>query len=181
MLNRALSITRLADLSSIYVPIYTPTHSAVQKCGLSPFVQFNDLSRYHTSAIIASAIESNSLPYRLKHNPLTMADTVSKLNWVRSTSLASLSVCLPLPISEKGYRDTLEHKQQLKPTLSLLDRISTQDVSGEGVFRKRFSDIFIYKSTDKRCVWRSSRCKRIAIQHATTNRVSGKALLDFQR
>ncbi|KAL0143969.1 tubulin domain-containing protein [Mucor lusitanicus] len=127
MLNRALSITRLADLSSIYVPIYTPTHAAVQKCGLSPFVQFNDLSRYHTSAMIASAIESNSLPYRLKHNPMTMADTVSKLNWVRSTNLASLSVCLPLPISETGYTGTLEDKQPLKPTLPLLDRMSTHD------------------------------------------------------
>lgn len=128
MLNRALSITRLSDLSSIYVPIYTPTQSSIQRCGLSSYLQFNELSRYHTSAIIASAIESNSLPYRLKHNPLTMADTVSKLNWVRSTSLASLSVSLPLPISENGYTDTLENNQQLKPTLSFLDRVAVQDV-----------------------------------------------------
>lgn len=128
MLNRALSITRLSDLSSIYVPIYTPTQSSTQRCGLSSYLRFNELSRYHTSAIIASAIESNSLPYRLKHNPLTMADTVSKLNWVRSTSLASLSVSLPLPISENGYTDTLENNQQLKPTLSFLDRVAVQDV-----------------------------------------------------
>lgn len=128
MLNRALSITRLSDLSSIYVPIYTPTQSSIQRCGLSSYLRFNELSRYHTSAIIASAIESNSLPYRLKHNPLTMADTVSKLNWVRSTSLASLSVSLPLPISENGYTDTLENNQQLKPTLSFLDRVAVQDV-----------------------------------------------------
>lgn len=128
MLNRALSITRLADLSSIYVPIYTPTQSAIQKCGLSSYIQFNELSRYHTSAIIATAIESNSLPYRLKHNSMTMAETVSKLNWVRSTRLASLSVSLPLPISENGYTDTLENNPVLKPTLSLLDRVKTQEV-----------------------------------------------------
>ncbi|KAG2207128.1 hypothetical protein INT46_003531 [Mucor plumbeus] len=127
MLNRALSITRLSNFSSIYVPIYTPTQSSIQKCGLSSYLRFNELSRYHTSAIIASAIESNSLPYRLKHNPLTMADTVSKLNWVRSTSLASLSVSLPLPISENGYTDTLENNQQLRPTLSFLDRVAVQD------------------------------------------------------
>lgn len=128
MLNRALSITRLSDLSSIYVPIYTPTQSYIQKCGSSSYLRFDELSRYHTSAIIASAIESNSLPYRLKHNPLTMADTASKLNWVRSTSLASLSVSLPLPISENGYTDTLENNQQLKPMLSFLDRVAIQDV-----------------------------------------------------
>lgn len=163
-------MTRLADLSSIYVPIYTPTHTAVQKCGLSPFVQFNDLSRYHTSAIIASAIESNSLPYRLKHNPMTMADTVSKLNWVRSTSLASLSVCLPLPISEKGYTHTLEHNHQLKPTLSLLDRISAQDVSLQ--IEHNGGGLFIDTLIEKGRLWRGSGCKRIAIQHETTNRVS---------
>ncbi|CEP09224.1 hypothetical protein [Parasitella parasitica] len=127
MLNRALSITRLADLSSIYVPIYTPTQSAIKKCGLSPYMQFNELSRYHTSAIIASAIESNSLPYRLKHNAMTMVDAVGKLNWVRSTSLASLYVTLPLPISKNGYGDTLENSQNMNPTLLLLDRFSEHD------------------------------------------------------
>jgi hypothetical protein len=132
MLNRALGITRLAELSSIYVPIYTPTKSAVEKAGLSPYLKFNEYSRYHTSAIIAAAIETNMLPYRLKHNPITMADTVSKLNWVRSTSLASLSVSLPLPILKGGYVSTIEtfkNSHQLRPTLQLLDRISMTEVT----------------------------------------------------
>lgn len=124
-------MTRLAELSSIYIPIYTPTMTATQRCGLSPYLYFNEHSRYHTSAIIAAAIETNSLPYRLKHNPVTMAETVSKLNWVRSTSLAALSVCIPLPISKNGYIDTIEtftKKEQLRPTLTLLDRISNAQV-----------------------------------------------------
>lgn len=105
--------------------------TATKQCGLSPYLYFNEQSRYHTSAIIAAAIETNSLPYRLKHNSITMAETVSKLNWVRSTSLASLSVSIPLPISKNGYIDTIEtftKKEQLRPTLSLLDRISTAEV-----------------------------------------------------
>lgn len=125
MLNRALGITRLADLSSIYVPIYTPTSSHQ----LSPYLHFNEYSRYHTSAIIASAIETNSLPFRLKNNSSTMAETISKLNWVRSTRLASLSVSVPLPILNNGYIDTLEKfktQQQLRPTLPLIDRVSTE-------------------------------------------------------
>lgn len=117
-------MTRLAELSSIYVPIYTPTIKAAQQCGLSPnYLQFNELSRYHTSALIAAAIETNLLPYRLKKNPITLADTVSKLNWVRSTSLASLAVSVPLPISKNGYVETVETFKQLRPTLSLLDRV----------------------------------------------------------
>jgi hypothetical protein len=124
MLNRAFGMARLSELSSIYVPIYTPTLIAAQRCGLSPhYLQFNDMSRYHTSAIIAAAIETNSLPYRIKKNPITLADTVSKLNWVRSTRLASLAVSVPLPISKSGYIETLENFNKLRPTLSLLDRV----------------------------------------------------------
>lgn len=61
-----------------------------------------------------------------------MADTVSKLNWVRSTSLASLSVSLPLPILKSGYIptvETLRNMKQLRPTLQLLDRTSTTEVN----------------------------------------------------
>jgi hypothetical protein len=142
MLNRALGITRLSDLSSIYVPIYTPTQSH----GLSPYLHFNEYSRYHTSAIIASAIETNSLPFRLKNNPLTMAETISKLNWVRSTSLASLSVSVPLPIMKNGYIDTLETfktQKLLRPTLSLLDRVSTE-VKIQMVILAFYSSRFVY-------------------------------------
>ncbi|CAO3655803.1 unnamed protein product [Mucor hiemalis] len=132
ILNRALGITRLAELSSIFVPIYTPTKAAVDKAGLSPYLNFNEYSRYHTSAMIAAAIETNTLPYRLKHNPITMADTVSKLNWVRSTSLASLSFTVPLPILQNGYISTVEtfkNKNQLRPTLDLLDRVTKGSLS----------------------------------------------------
>ncbi|KAI9261367.1 tubulin domain-containing protein [Helicostylum pulchrum] len=139
ILNRAFGMTRLAELSSMYIPIYTPTMAATKNSGLSPYLYFDEYSRYHTSAIIAAAIETNSLPYRLKHNSVTMAETISKLNWVRNTSLASLSVSLPLPISEKGYIETVEtmiKKTQLRPTISLLDRISTTkkiDTYGESI------------------------------------------------
>ncbi|KAI9338876.1 tubulin domain-containing protein [Pilaira anomala] len=139
ILNRAFGMTRLAELSSIYIPIYTPTMTAVKTSGLSPYLYFNEFSRYHTSAIIAAAIETNSLPYRLKTNSITMAETISKLNWVRNTSLASLSVSLPLPITKNGYIETIEtltKPQQLRPTLSLLDRLSTLekiDTYGESI------------------------------------------------
>ncbi|KAI8094975.1 tubulin domain-containing protein [Gilbertella persicaria] len=124
MLNRSLGLTRLAELSSIY------------QCGLSPYVQFNEMSRYHTSAMIAAALETHSLPYRLKQNSITMADTVSQLNWVRNTRLAALSVCLPLPILKTGYTDTLNmlKPNEMKPMLSLLDKVSKEmkkDVYGE--------------------------------------------------
>ncbi|KAI8880500.1 tubulin nucleotide-binding domain-like protein [Backusella circina FSU 941] len=75
ILNRALSMSRLSESSS-------------------------DYSLYHTSAIIAAAIDTVTLPFRLKRNPITFADCVHRLNWVRSSKLASLSVSFPLPIYE---------------------------------------------------------------------------------
>jgi hypothetical protein len=40
-LNRALSITHLSELSSVYVPIYTPTEKALKTSNLQPYLQFN--------------------------------------------------------------------------------------------------------------------------------------------
>lgn len=129
MLNRAFSTTRLTDLSSVFVPIYTPTVSNIKKSGLSPYISFNEHSRYHTSAIIAAAIETNLLPYRLKKNPITLADTINKLNWAKSTKLASLSVSVPLPLSKNEHYKILAQTSNSKPAvpiLSLLDRVSTE-------------------------------------------------------
>ncbi|RCH80540.1 hypothetical protein CU098_008284, partial [Rhizopus stolonifer] len=70
-----------------------------------------EYSKYHTSAIIAAAIETNSLPYRLKKNSLTLADSIARLSYVRGTKLATLSVSLPFV---KGSTDIL----------TLLDRFS---------------------------------------------------------
>ncbi|KAI8978022.1 tubulin domain-containing protein [Pilobolus umbonatus] len=100
ILNRSISLTQISELSSIY-----------------------EYSTYHTSAIIAAGIESNLLPYRLKKNPIAMADNINKLSWVRSTKLGYLSITLPLPISSNGYEDTLHNHttKQLKPTLSYLN------------------------------------------------------------
>ncbi|KAI7903450.1 tubulin domain-containing protein [Cokeromyces recurvatus] len=137
-LNRILSMAHLTDLSSIYIPIYTPTQTAIQQCGLSPYIRFNETSRYHTSAIIAAAVETNSLPYRLKNNSITISDAINKLSWARNTRLASLSMSFPLPISEKGYSNTLENcisNRQLKPVLSFLEQTTHKsvDVYGEVV------------------------------------------------
>lgn len=104
----------------------------MEKAGLSPYLKFNEYSGYHTSAVIAAAIDTNTLPYRLKHNPIAMADTVSRLNMARSTSLASLSVTVPLPILQNGYIPTVEtfkNTAQLRPTLELLDRVSKSSLT----------------------------------------------------
>ncbi|RCH82943.1 Protein dml1 [Rhizopus azygosporus] len=109
-LNRALSMTRLGELSSIYVPIYTPTKTSLQKSHLQSDLVFNENSRYHTSAIIAAAIETNSLPFRLKKNAATLAESVSRLTYVRNTKLATLSVTLPLLKEKKGPLSLLDYE-----------------------------------------------------------------------
>ncbi|KAG1381069.1 hypothetical protein G6F61_003495 [Rhizopus arrhizus] len=122
-LNRALSITHLSELSSVYVPIYTPTEKALKTSNLQPYLHFNEYSRYHTSAIIAAAIETNSLPYRLKKNSITLADSISRLSYVRNTKLATLSVSLPFM---KGNTSSL-------PLLSHATKIEKEDVYSQTI------------------------------------------------
>ncbi|KAI8988227.1 tubulin domain-containing protein [Mycotypha africana] len=129
MLNRALSLTRLSQLASVYIPIYTPTNAMADKCGLSSYLQFNDNSKYHTSAIVAAAIDNNSIPYRLTRPQLSMGDVMTKIVQANNSRLASLSVSIPLPILAKGYRETMEtfkFDDQLKPLLPLLQSYSKQ-------------------------------------------------------
>ncbi|KAI9319976.1 tubulin domain-containing protein, partial [Dichotomocladium elegans] len=94
-LNRALAMTRLLDLSSAYIPLSTP-------------------------AILAAAIETVSLSYRMKHHPATMSDLTSKLNGQGSTKLAGLAVALPLPFKNEGFSATVEQfHDDIVPLLDL--------------------------------------------------------------
>lgn len=51
---------------------------------------------YHTSAIVAAAIESASIPWRLKKRAVLMSEVVGAVNWQGNHNIASLGACLPL-------------------------------------------------------------------------------------
>ncbi|ORZ01731.1 tubulin domain-domain-containing protein [Syncephalastrum racemosum] len=68
LLNRALSMARLSEHSTTYIPLYTPTSQQLKHV---PYIHANSHLLYHTSAILAAAIETVSLNYRqVERSPL---------------------------------------------------------------------------------------------------------------
>ncbi|OZJ03183.1 hypothetical protein BZG36_03322 [Bifiguratus adelaidae] len=93
-LNKALSLAHLADKASCYIPL----EPSVLPSRLSKYVEIKRHLPFHTSAILATAIEVISTPYRAKKNRIPMQDIISRVNWRLSTKLANLDIILPLPI-----------------------------------------------------------------------------------
>ncbi|OAD75257.1 hypothetical protein PHYBLDRAFT_143515 [Phycomyces blakesleeanus NRRL 1555(-)] len=142
-LNRAFSIARLTKLSSLYVPLYTPTPKRMAYSSRSPYIHpkshkaYQYELMYHTSAILSTAIETASLPYRLKKNGTSLSEMVSRLNWHGNTYVGGLESVLPLPIVRTGYNDTLETNNVLPiidhsaPSLSVLADKKKEETFGE--------------------------------------------------
>ncbi|KAI8331202.1 tubulin domain-containing protein [Chlamydoabsidia padenii] len=131
-LNHVFSTTRLSTLSSIYVPLYSPTLNRIQQSGLASYIHPNCESLYHTSAILSASIETVTTPYRLKKNKMKLGDLDGLLNWRRDTKLAGVSVSLPLPISDQGYDASLSRRSPLL-NLSTTDDVKPEEVYGESI------------------------------------------------
>lgn len=57
---------------------------------------------YHTSAILASALDTFTLKYRLKNSNYTLQDLCADLS-PHNRKLAAASLCLPFSFNEGGY------------------------------------------------------------------------------
>eukprot|EP01135_Chromosphaera_perkinsii_P002685 Nk52_evm53s226 gene=Nk52_evmTU53s226 len=108
VINSALSFDKLREFSSLYVPMSMTSHSWKLPATPLPLpaLRFNSSLRYHTSAILAAALDTATLPYRLNvalpssvQNWLSM-EQVEKLFTSRSPdmNIASLSVAFPFPM-----------------------------------------------------------------------------------
>ncbi|CDS11095.1 hypothetical protein LRAMOSA03359 [Lichtheimia ramosa] len=162
MLNRSLAMTRILDLSTSYIPLMTPTWNQIQSSGLVNYIHPNCDSLFHTSAILSAAIETVSLSWRLKKNPVTMADLTSKLDGQGSTKLSGLALALPLLYDHDGFSATVDRfKDKITPLLDLthsgtLDRsanVFAEDVVVRGLPRSTVhpSDQGLFEYT--RCLY----------------------------
>ena len=99
IINSALAYNAASAHSSLFVPASLAT-------GLwrvmEPLTEFPNLSyksiAYHTSAILASAIDTASVPYRLETNPCMMADITHSFN-AQGRKMAALCMSMPFPVS----------------------------------------------------------------------------------
>ncbi|KAJ2961688.1 hypothetical protein NQZ79_g3049 [Umbelopsis isabellina] len=105
LLNTSMAASGLSEYSSLYVPIHLPTTADINQ-PWARHLTINPSLQYHTSAILASAIETASVAWRIKKRSTHLADMISSINWRGDTNIASLSICFPLEVgNDKEYKN----------------------------------------------------------------------------
>ncbi|GLI60532.1 hypothetical protein VaNZ11_002679 [Volvox africanus] len=116
-LSQALALTRAAELAALYVPLAAPAVS-----GSLPYLSYNALLPYHSSAILACGVDTALLPTRLTDarsplgEPLGATDLHSMVRLLRpggSVSLVGLHLALPctaLPAGVQQVRQQLDER-----------------------------------------------------------------------
>ena len=67
-----------------------------------PFSLYKPESHYHTSAILASAIDTMTLPWRSRRNKIDMTEISSKLN-LNGRKVAATAISLPFPLKSDEF------------------------------------------------------------------------------
>nr|XP_023030368.1 protein misato [Leptinotarsa decemlineata] len=107
MLNVALSFNEFTENSSLLVPLSVGSTGWRQPGLKREFrnVVYDPKLPYHSSALLATALETFSMKYRLKSSGFALADLSADLNQ-GGRKVAAASLCLPFPLKEGG--DLLE-------------------------------------------------------------------------
>jgi hypothetical protein len=93
LLNTSFSVQALREKSDVFVP-YSYSHLDGRFAHLNLDVK----KRFHTSALIASAIDNATMPYRFVDSPNSVGSLVSSLAPIRSLNVSSLALSAPLPL-----------------------------------------------------------------------------------
>ncbi|KAI9280611.1 tubulin domain-containing protein [Umbelopsis sp. AD052] len=109
-LNMTMSAASLSEYSSLYVPVQLPDSADLNR-PWTRYLSYQSHLLYQTSAIVAAAIESASVPWRLKKRAVLMSEVIGAINWHGNHNIASLGTCFPL--------DTLQGKQYTSADRSL--------------------------------------------------------------
>ena len=67
-----------------------------------PLCNYDPFSNYHTSAILASAIDTMTLPWRSRSNRIDMSEVLNQL-CVNGRKVAATGIALPFPIQTTEF------------------------------------------------------------------------------
>ncbi|CAG9854358.1 unnamed protein product [Phyllotreta striolata] len=107
VINLALSFNEFYANSSLFVPLCAGSKGWRQPGPKRSFknVEYNNKLAYHSSAILAAALDTFTLKHRLKSSPFTLSDLAADLTH-SGRKAAAASVNLPFPMGENS--DLLE-------------------------------------------------------------------------
>lgn len=102
VINSAIAFEQLSQYSSYFVPVALNS-SLWRKYGpalSSPYLLYDPTLNYHTSAILASCIESMTLPFRLTKEAISISQLCEMLS-VGGKKIGTLCSSLPFPLLER--------------------------------------------------------------------------------
>lgn len=99
LVNTVLGLVHLSNHSSLFCPL-----SLNRSLGLRPeppvafpYLQYNASLDYHTSAILATALDTVTLPYRLQTSAFSMTQLAESLN-ISGRKVATAVAAVPFPV-----------------------------------------------------------------------------------
>ncbi|KFM62795.1 Protein misato-like protein, partial [Stegodyphus mimosarum] len=106
-----LSLDKMNSYSSLFSPLSFSDDvvELTEPYRTFPFIQYDVKLQYHTSAIIAAAIETLTSPYRLKSLKFSMSEISSGMS-AYGRKLVCSSLCLPFPLCDDGFISTMVEK-----------------------------------------------------------------------
>ncbi|XP_015684207.1 protein misato homolog 1 [Protobothrops mucrosquamatus] len=113
LMNTALGIVRLASHSSLFCPLSLNGNLGLKLDGpvALPYVHYEPSLDYHTSAILATALDTLTIPYRLQASDISMASLTESLNF-SGRKVAEASAALPFPVAkDQSLPDALYSQQ----------------------------------------------------------------------
>ncbi|KAJ8732915.1 hypothetical protein PYW07_015514 [Mythimna separata] len=104
LVNTLLSIQELSEHATLFVPLCTGDKGWRKPGNPRKFdyINYNPELYYHSSALLASAMDTLSQKYRHKSNIFTMSDICADLTGY-GRKMASASLGMPLPLNESQY------------------------------------------------------------------------------
>ena len=101
LINTAFTYAKLSEHASLFVPLSTMGRAwrAIDEPRKFPFVSYEPTNLYHSSAILASFLDTMSLRYRLKDSSF-LSTLCTELNGY-NRKMAAAKISLPFPMNEK--------------------------------------------------------------------------------
>jgi len=112
-ITTAFSMSTLSEISSFYLPLSLSSSSIFPELNLSIDKPF------HTSAVLAAAIDTATLPFRLKRDDLDVRRFINQIIPTPSRKIAALSASLPFPLSGQRQKELQQHLVSLTPGLEI--------------------------------------------------------------
>jgi len=103
-LNTALTFKGLSGNCGLVTPLSLSKDTFPLKNNFRriPHVNYQTQNHYHTSAILAAAVDTITLPWRSRKNRIDMTDILSKLN-MNGRKIAGAALSLPLPLRSNEF------------------------------------------------------------------------------